>query len=227
MTLPLSRPYTARGGAPTIDRVDPAIFTLSYFAKCMECTFCQDSCCQYGADIEMPRVRALEAIADELEPYLGTPRSEWFRTDPEDIGILDEAEYPGGQYTRTSVVPKPEGRSEHFTEACTFLDPVGRGCRIHRFALERNIDVHDIKPLICLIFPLCFDKGKLHPALELETEELICMGTGPNLYRSSRDEVAYYFGREMVKELDAMEATVRAATPVPVSATIPLTVRSE
>ena len=178
MARPLSRPYPSVFGAPVLSEVDPRLFQFTYFAACMECTFCKDACCQYGADTELPRVAALDAIAPELEAYLGVPRAEWFREDPEDFGTLDEPEYPGGQYTRTQVVELPAGRSEHNEWACVFLDPAGRGCRIHRFALERGIDVHTIKPMVCLLFPASFDQGVLCPAYEFDLEdELIPVDT--------------------------------------------------
>jgi Fe-S-cluster containining protein len=145
MVRELSRSYTSVFGAPILNKVDPRIFQLTYFGHCMQCTTCKDACCQYGADTEMPRVAALEKYQTELESYLGIPRAEWFREDPEDFGILEEAEYPGGLYTRTQVVDLPEGRSEHTEWACVFLNQKDRGCRIHTFALERNIDVHTIK----------------------------------------------------------------------------------
>ncbi len=204
MAVPLSRPFPSRYGAPVLDRVDTRIFEYRYFTNCLECTFCHDSCCQYGADIEMPRVRALEKYQHELEQYLGVPRSEWFREDPEDIGIIPEPEYPGGEYTRTAVVELPRNRSPIHEEACVFVDPVGRGCRIHRFAIEKGIDVHDIKPMVCLFFPLCHGEGELRPAIEFELEDLVCQGEGKTIYEASRVEVLYYFGEELVAELDQL-----------------------
>ncbi len=223
MSVSLSRAYTCRFGAPVIDRIDPRIFTLTYFGVCMDCTFCHDSCCQYGADTEIPRVEALERYQKELEAYLGVPRSEWFREDPEDFGVLEEAEYPGGKYTRTQVVELPEGRSPHTESACVFLDPApgSRGCRIHRFALERGIDVHEIKPMVCLLFPVSFSGGALTPAYEFDLEdELVCQGPGATIYRSSRADIEWYFGPELVAELDALErvhtASESGAIPLPV-----------
>jgi len=206
-TRVLSREYVCRFGAPRIQQVDPRIFKFTYFGVCMNCTTCHDACCQYGADIELPRVAALEVYQKELEAYLGVPRADWFREDPEDFGILEEAEYPGGLYTRTQVVDLPAGRSAHNEWACVFLDPQERGCRIHRFALERGIDVHQIKPMVCLLFPVSFKEGTLCPAYEFEFEdELVCRGPGPTLYRSAREDIEWYFGPEMVAELDQMEA---------------------
>ncbi|CAN5316661.1 hypothetical protein BH11PLA2_BH11PLA2_00180 [soil metagenome] len=205
MTLSLSRPYTARDGAPVISRVDPRIFTLTYFRHCMNCDTCHDSCCQYGADIEMIRVKAIESLADELEPYLGVTRDWWFRTEPEDIGIHSDADYPGGLYTRTGIADLPPGRSAHNADACVFLDPQNRGCRLHRFALEREIEVHSIKPMVCMLFPVYFQEGLLFPAIEFDLNDLVCAGDGDSVYRGARDDLVWYFGEEFVAELDEYE----------------------
>jgi Fe-S-cluster containining protein len=209
--VPLSRAYTCRYGAPALDRVDVDIYRWTYFARCMECGFCQDACCQYGADIEAPRVDAILARRDELEAYLGVPRDKWFRDDPSDIWWVIDPDYPGGEYTRTGLAQLPDGRSSHNTEACVFLDPTpgGRGCRLHRFALERGIDVHDIKPMVCLLFPVSFSEGLLCPAYEFQLDgELVCQGPGETVYRSARPDILYYFGPELVAELDELERTI-------------------
>jgi Fe-S-cluster containining protein len=226
MSLSLSRSYTCRFGAPIIDRVDPRIFQLTYFAKCMDCTFCNDACCQYGADIDLDRVAALDQYRTELEAYLGVPREQWYRDDPEDFGIQSEPEYPSGQYTRTQEVDLPEGRSDHNIYGCVFLDPVGRGCRIHRFALERGIQVHEIKPMVCLLFPVSFSAGELVPAYEFELEdELVCQGPGETLYQSARPDIEWYFGPELVAELDELYRVHRLPEP-PGNGQIPLPLSS-
>jgi Fe-S-cluster containining protein len=194
----------------------------------MACTTCQDACCRFGVDIDVDRVRAIERYREELENYLGILRSDWFREDPEDFGIQDEHEYPGGKYTRTQVVDLPAGRSPHSTEACIFLDPQSRGCRLHRFALERGIDVHEIKPLICLIFPVSFEDGVLEPPIEFEEPgDLVCAGAGRTAYRGARDELLYYFGSEFVSELDAMEREALREQAVPARRIIPLPVYAD
>ena len=224
MSVLLSRSFPSRYGAPVIDRFDPRIFQLTFFAKCMSCDFCHDACCQFGVDIEMPRVAALDAHRDELEAYLGVPRSEWFRDDPDDFGIETEPDYPGGAYTRTGVAELPVGRSGHSEEACVFLDPVNRGCRIHRFALERGIDVHDIKPMVCLMFPVLHAEGKLIPAIEFEEGLLVCEGPGDSLYRAAREDLLYYFGSELVAELDLFETDCVREPAKPDGHRIPLAI---
>ena len=221
MSVPLSRPYAGRDGAPVLDRVDPRIFTLTYFVRCTECSFCHDACCQYGADVELTLVREIDRHRDDLEAYLGVPREEWFREDPEDVGYLPEADYPGGQYTRTAVVELPAGRSPHSELGCVFLDPAGRGCRLHRYALERGLDFHAVKPMVCVLFPLSFEHGLLKPAVEFDINDLVCRGPGGSVYQSTRADVLYYFGAELVAELDRLErhhaAAGGRAVPLPVS----------
>ena len=111
-----------------------------------------------------------------------------------------DADYPGGRYTRTRVV---DG-------SCVFLNRTGRGCLLHRFALERGIQIQTIKPMACNMFPVHCENGVLIPPLEIEDRTLVCHGPGPTLYRSARNDLAYYFGPDLIAELDALEA---AQTP--------------
>jgi Fe-S-cluster containining protein len=197
MNVPLSRSYASRGGVPAVDRIDTRLFTETFFAHCMQCDFCQDSCCQYGATVETPMIEALLARKDVLEPVVGRPASEWFdgrfRTDPE---------YPGGQFTRTRV----------FDKRCVFLNRAGRGCLLHSYALENNIPVQELKPLACNLFPVWWSEGALCLPPEIEDRELVCLGDGPTLYRSARSDLLYYFGAELVEELDALETTMLPVT---------------
>ena len=95
MIVPLSRSVGRAPGVPVVDRIDPRLFTEIFFSTCMECNFCHDSCCQYGATVETPMMEALLARKDVLEPIVGRPASEWF-----DGRLRDDAEYPGGQFAR-------------------------------------------------------------------------------------------------------------------------------
>lgn len=210
----LSRPYPSRYGLPVLEQFDPRIYGFRYFGTCMDCTYCRDACCQYGADIETIRMKAILEHADDLEKHLGIERTEWFRTDPDDIGIVPDGDYPGGEYTRTGVVELPAGRSPHNEDACVFLDPVNRGCKLHGFALERGIVVHEIKPMICLLFPLSFTNRTLVPAVEFDDSDLVCIGPGPTIYQSAREDLRYYFGDELVAELDARAAEFPSSVEV-------------
>ena len=195
---PLSHPYACRYGAPVVDRVDPDIFVRSYFMNCMQCTYCFDSCCQYGVDVDVTNVARLREHAKRpdakgetgLEAYTGVPQERWFTEE-----WVDDKEFPGGKMTRTRV---EDG-------ACVFRSRKGRGCMIHSYALERGLDYHDLKPMVSALFPLTFDYGLLHPSNEILDRSLQCIDDGPSLYRGVRDEVGYYFGGNLVAELDVFE----------------------
>ncbi|HEX3771528.1 MAG TPA: hypothetical protein VHV30_11710 [Polyangiaceae bacterium] len=194
MIRSLSRPYVCRGGAPVVDRVDTAIFVRTYFMDCMGCSYCHDSCCQYGADVEGDVTPRIQAHAEGIEAFTGVPRERWFRGGRE-VEWTPDKEFPGGRQTRTSV----EGG------ACVFRSRSARGCMLHTFALGQGLDYHEVKPMVCSLFPVTFDYGLLHPSNEIEDRSLQCIDDGPSLYKGVRDEIAYYFGAELVAELDALE----------------------
>jgi hypothetical protein len=186
---------------PIVSRVDTAIFRHRYFVQCMQCAYCFDSCCQYGVDVDASNVERLRAQADDLERYTGVPRDRWFTGE-----WTDDAEFPGGRHTRTRV----EGG------ACVFRNRGrhgnGRGCMIHSYALERGLDYHDLKPMVSALFPVTFDDGLLHPSTEIVDRSLQCVDDGPTVYRGIRDEIGWYFGADLVQELDALEVgTARLA----------------
>src|SRR5262245_35860907 len=135
MIKALQRSYASIYGTPVIDRVDTDVFTKTYYMHCMRCDYCHDSCCAYGADIDLPNVERVRACANALSAEVRYPQAAWFK----ETATLDH-EYPGGAYTRTRPV---EG-------ACVFLNRQGRGCLIHKFCLEKGLDYHQLKPLVCI-----------------------------------------------------------------------------
>ncbi len=189
MLIPIS-------SVPALRAVDSEIFTLRYFMRCMQCTFCHDSCCQYGCDVNAGERDAILAVADELAPYVRAPVSEWFK--PE---VFEDPEYPTGKYVRAATK----------NGACVFLSDKGRGCGIHAFALATGRDYHQIKPMVCWLFPICWDKGVMRPNTDVK-DDLACFGTGVTLYEASRDEVRVVFGEALVAELDAIKVRIDAGT---------------
>ena len=192
LILDLRRTYVARYGAPLISQVAVDIFQLRYFTKCMDCTFCGDWCCTHGVDIDLDNVKRLHDHKDALESFLKVPAANWFTDAPQD----KHPDYPGGGCMRTNT---RNGK-------CIFLNPKGRGCQLHAFALEKGLDYHDFKPVLSALFPLTFDDGVLHVMDEVDDRTLICLGEGPTLYRGVRAELEYYFGPSFVEELDEIEA---------------------
>lgn len=185
--IELSRDYPSIHGAPVISAVDTEIFTRRYFTHCMDCTFCHDTCCSYGADIDLPNAERLLAMDGDFEAYAGVPKSEWF-----DNNVVDDGEFPSGKMMRVRA------KDGH----CVFLNLKGRGCKIHSYCLERGIDYHTIKPFVCFLFGVTFEYGRLVPSNEIADESLICYGDGPTLFEAARGEIGYLFGKELVAELE-------------------------
>jgi len=185
--------YASRDGTPVISHVDLSIFVKHYFALCLDCNFCHDACCFHGTDVALDNLKRLEEYADGLEAYTGIPRNEWFTGD-----LHEDIEYAGGAYRRTRV----RGG------ACSFLNRSGRGCLIHRFCREQDLDYHDLKPVTCWLFPVTFNAGLLQAAAEIQDGSLICSNTGPTLYEAARSELSYYFGEALISELDEIGASV-------------------
>jgi Fe-S-cluster containining protein len=181
----LNRAYTAKGEAPTIHEVDSDIFLFKYFSECLKCDFCHDQCCSYGADVESP---VYQNVINIRPNYASDFTGEFAK----------EPEFPGGLMTRTITI---DGK-------CAFLNPYTRGCSLHTLAVNRNEDYHQLKPMVCCLFPLTFNAGRLIVSEEVLDKTLICLGPNqPNLYDGIRSELLYYFGHEFVTELDYLRKT--------------------
>jgi hypothetical protein len=195
LTIPLSRPYTARGGAPVIAAVDTRLFTARYVGVCMSCSWCHDWCCRHGVDVDGAAAECIMERAGDIERFIGHPASDWFGE------VVEDADLPGGTTRRTRLV---DGR-------CVFLNPAGRGCQLHAFALAEGLDYHLLKPMISTLFPVTFCEGVLTIADELESGELVCADRGPTAYEAARGELAYYFGEELTTELDRLHRAAPAS----------------
>jgi hypothetical protein len=184
----------ARDGAPVVHAVDDDIFTRRYFGLCMRCDFCADACCQHGVDVSVVERDRILARADAIEARIAWPREAWFED-----ALTEDADFPGGAATRTTVV---DGR-------CVFLRRDGRGCTLHALSLEEDADYHLLKPLVSTLFPVTFGAGTLLCSDELTDGSLVCSGEGPTAYEMARCELAWYFGEALVRELDALCARPR------------------
>lgn len=172
-------------------QVDDAIFTRRYFGHCMRCGFCADACCYHGVDVSVVERDRILARADELERLLPVARGGWFLPT-----ITADPDFPGGAATRTAIV----------NGACVFLQRDSRGCTLHALALASGEDYHAIKPMVSTLFPITFGGGALLCSEELLDGTLVCGGTGPTAYEMARSELEYYFGTELVAELDLLAA---------------------
>lgn len=189
MVIKLSRAFASIHQVPVVDRVHSEIFSLRYFQPCLSCSFCHDQCCSYGVDVELPVYEKILELGPKLglgtkETLEGMFTGEWTK-DPE---------FPGGRMTRTRT---QGGR-------CVFLNRTGRGCSLHSSALAHGLDYHQLKPMVSSLFPLTFNEGLLHASDEMIEKSLICAGEGESLYQGGRGELLYFFGEDLVYELDTL-----------------------
>jgi Fe-S-cluster containining protein len=198
MVIKLKNSYASIHGLPVIHSVDTDIFDITYFMKCMECTFCKDQCCAWGADIDMQNVGRVMKYKDELEAFTGIKSERWF----DESEKATDHEYPGHDYMRTTY--------DEEKDYCIFLNTQSRGCMLHSFALHKGIDYHEIKPFFCSMFPVTYMDGVLMTPEEIDEGLTACLGEGPTLYRGSRDELKHYFGEGMIAEMDEMETNWHA-----------------
>jgi hypothetical protein len=189
----LSREYPSKAGAPAISRVDTDVFALRYFTFCMDCDFCRDTCCSYGADIDLDDTERVKSLGPDFAAFVGRPASEWF-----DGQVIDDTEFPGGRMMRV--------RAEN--GHCIFLDTEGRGCKIHSYCLQHRLDYHVYKPVVCWLFGVTFEYGNLVPSNEIKDASLICYGQGPTLFEAARDELLYFFGPDFVAELETVRGKI-------------------
>lgn len=160
-----------------------------------------DVCCQYGCDVDLAERDALLGRAAELRALLDpeAAAAPWFEDE-----VWSDADYPSGKVVRTTVGAK----------GCIFLSHDGRGCGIHRAALEHGWALGDIKPAVCRLYPVSWEGESI--IIAGEYPEYSCAHTdGPTLYRLTRDIIGELFGPELVAALDAAEARVLASSTPP------------
>jgi Fe-S-cluster containining protein len=107
-------------------------------------------------------------------------------------------------------------------DGCLFLAHDRRGCAIHRASIEHGWDFRGVKPAICRLFPLTYDRDTIEIAEEYP--EYSCAHVdGPTLYRITRDTLGELFGADLIDALDAVERRVLAREPrkLPVFAPTP------
>lgn len=193
----LSKPYATRYGVPLLDRVDSEIFLATFDSACTTAS-CRDSCCSYGVDVDLLcRARILEH-ARGIEAFCGVDPAQAFTAPTVD------PEFPGGAFVRTRA------SSGH----CIFLNtrPGERGCFLHSYSLREGLDYHLLKPMVSCFCPVTFDNGLLHAMDEVADRSLFCLNQGTTLYRGTRSELLYYFGDELIAELDHLESLVGSGT---------------
>jgi hypothetical protein len=194
-----------------VKEVEVDIFLTHFAPDCMthECR-CRladdkvrlDACCQYGADVDPLEKQAILRRADQVAAVLSPAHRDparWF----DDSVVEEDSDMPSGICLRiaTSAPPKEDS-------GCVFLQHDGRGCALHRTALQHGFAPEEIKPAVCRLYPLSFGDGIL--GFSDDFNDYSCAGdtSGPTVYRLMRGVVDDVFGRDLVRLLDAAEQRV-------------------
>jgi hypothetical protein len=196
---------------PRIASVDVDIFTATFAPDCMNHSCrCRDeddsqrndACCQHGADVLIPEkaviLRRAAEVASVMKEDWRQP-STWFdERDPE----VDPS-VPEGIILRTGTVDLDDESS-----GCIFLEHTGsRGCGLHLAAMMHGFDPAEIKPSVCILYPVSHLGRRL--GLSPDFDRYSCANDdGPSVYRVTRDAIAAVFGAALVEELDRVEAEI-------------------
>ncbi|HEX5060010.1 MAG TPA: hypothetical protein VFV99_11655 [Kofleriaceae bacterium] len=194
---------------PRFHRVEVAVFTKRVVADCMShrCAMHEthteklDACCQYGCDVDLTERDAILARRDAIAPVLAAEVRDlpWFdESSPE-----TDPDTPSGTVVRTAV----------HRDGCLFLAHDGRGCAIHRAAVEQGWDFRGVKPSICRLFPLTYGDGAIMVSDDYPDYSCAYEPGAPTLYRVAREALRDIFGDDLVHAMDAAEALVLAAEP--------------
>ncbi len=192
MIAKLTKEYICKGGKPILSEVDTDIFSIKYFHSCMNCDFCKDDCCKEGVICDKNDVKNILKNEYYIKEKIQIDAKSFFKE------VFKDDDFPSGKAT---YIPKRGN-------ACIFINKKGRGCLLHSILLSKHIDYHLLKPILCCLFPVSFDKGLLCPAPEFNKKEFACLKGDKSLYDGSRDEVKYYFGEGLVRELDKLRDSI-------------------
>jgi Fe-S-cluster containining protein len=160
-----------------------------------------EACCQYGCDVDLTERDAILARADLIRPVLAeSVRSlPWF----DESAPEQDPDTPSGTVVRTAVA----------NGGCLFLSHDKRGCGIHRASIEQGWDFRGVKPTICRLFPLTYGEGLVGVCEDYHDYSCAYDDSAPTLYQVARDTLADIFGADLVRAMDAAEATVLATQP--------------
>jgi Fe-S-cluster containining protein len=182
-------PIKSDTGILKINGVEEEIFSARCVPDCFKFDVCRDICCSYGCDVSREEAARILEHKDVLQQLLKVPATRWFKQ-----RWTKDADFPSGEFVRSRV---HRGK-------CVFYAHELRGCMLHRFAVKQGFDPHLIKPMVCFMFPATWENGNLVVAGFLS--ELPCDDQGITVFESQKREIGYYFGGEIVKELDKLAA---------------------
>lgn len=154
-----------------------------------------EACCSYGADVDLIEKENILKRKDQIRSLLddSVKDKDWFRETPK-----ADPDFPSGQFDRTSM----------HGDGCIFLAHDKRGCAIHRASIEGGWDFRGTKPHVCRLFPLSYETDAICISDDYNDYSCALDENGPTLYRIAREDLAEFFGKELISELDEIEKKV-------------------
>lgn len=156
-----------------------------------------DACCQYGVDVDIAERNGILEHKDSIQALLrkDAAQAPWF-----DEHETADPDFPSGRYVRTRT----------HGQGCIFLAHEGRGCAIHRAAIEGGWNMHGVKPHVCRLFPLSYESDAIVISDDYEDYSCGRAAHAPTLYQVARATLAEVFGQALIAALDQAEAGVLA-----------------
>ena len=189
---------------PRFKSVDSDVFIKRVVADCMthDCTqqvdqkMRHDACCQYGCDINLFEKAAIEKRREDIAKVM-SPEAQaapWF----DESEIFVDNDVPSGHVIRSAVMH----------DGCVFLQHDGRGCGIHRAAIEQGWNFREAKPSICWLYPMSYENDEIFLSSDYPDYSCAFSADAPTVYQVCRGSMRDVFGDELVAALDAAEAKV-------------------
>lgn len=197
---------------PRFKKAQRAVFTKRVVADCMShrCSLVAhgnrerlDACCQYGVDVDLGERDGILEHREQIAQILDSEVSAgpWFETSES-----KDPDFPSGAFVRTKTHDK----------GCVFLSHDGRGCAVHRAAVEGDWDFNGVKPHVCRLFPLSYESDAIVLSDDYADYSCAYDPDAPSVYQVARPTIEAVFGSDVVAALDRAEQTV-LATRLPVA----------
>ena len=167
-------------------RISNELFHAGYKAGVTPCN-CTSVCCEEGVWVDLKERERILAHRDLIKRHMDesqtTDNSAWFDTE-----LDDDTDFPSGKSVGTAVI---NGK-------CTFLDNHGR-CTLQVAAIAEGLDRWALKPLFCVLFPICIIDGEVVFDDHLQEEQECCTVTkdfSVPLFEACHDELVHLVGEE-------------------------------
>ncbi len=190
-------------------QIDPKLLEQKEIKRCQLAT-CRGGCCADGVWLDVDQAERILDHAEMIKPFMPEDRrdqSTWFAELHD-----DDASFPSGKYTGTTIVPDeahPSGT------CCRFLRPEDHFCAIQYASLQNSMQPWTLKPLYCCLYPIVDDYDGGVKTLTIDSDNDLfsrgggchdeCPGTLSPIFQIYAEEISIMLGVEGYRELCAIQ----------------------